>query len=80
MESLNIFEKNEGIFKLLLIVNMKLIYRLGLATAPVLFACEQFEELDDLIKRRFRYGSCAYLVDQQGFSTGFHYRISNQGF
>ena len=32
---------------------MILIHRLGLATAPVLFACEQFKELDDLIKRRF---------------------------
>lgn len=27
--------------------------KLGLATAPVLFACEEFPELEPLIKRKF---------------------------
>ncbi len=28
-------------------------FRLGLATAPVLFACETSEELDSMVKRKF---------------------------
>ena len=32
-----------------------IFHRLGLATAPVLFAADEYEELDSLIKRRFSH-------------------------
>lgn len=34
-------------------LKMKIFFRLGLATAPVLFAADQFGELNQLIQRRF---------------------------